>query len=173
MGSRASQLINRQQQPSGTTTATSVTGDKYCDINNKHLNNHDNVKQILDANGNVHAINNNNDNIEDDLADEADRIKHTLRKRQANISNGLEPQSINDVDSATLDRNDQFLSNEESSTKAGSKFSTLQRQASHIQQALAQRIRRSSSFRGPTSKLRSFIPSFINGKRGKSNTKVS
>lgn len=182
MGSRASHLINRQQQQQQTEAAAAAlaNGDQCCDINNKHLNNNINasVKQILDSNGNININNNNNDNnnsnsIEEDPADELHSIKDVLRKQQA--SNGeLAPQSISDANfvttgnSATLDRNDQILANKESSGKgasSSSKFSTLQRQASHIQQALAQRIRRSSSFRAPTSKLRGLLPSFINGKR--------
>lgn len=173
MGSRISQLRNHQQQQQDTTAAENHQSPACC--NNTITSDKLNGAPIFDSNGN---LNNNFDH--DQVGADIDNIKDALRQQQANIVNNSQQQqeeaqqqqqqssingstditsqaTNNNNSSATLGRNDK-------SSKSSSKFSTLQRQASHVQ-ALAQRIRRSSSFRAPTSKLRSLLPSFVSGKR--------
>lgn len=153
MGSRASQLRNRQQvQDSSATVAANAAvasmpagaesnhagGGQLKSMSQDHSNNNNN-------NNNVNSINNNDgDNF---AGEDVAKLKEALRSASSQLLQ-------EDGDTA------QSQQPNGNSSSQPSKFSTLQRQATHIQ-SLAQRIRRSSSLR--TQKLKGLIPSF--GKR--------
>lgn len=109
------------------------------------------------------SANDNNNNF-DDFGEDVAKAKNEAALIQGNQP---EQEHLNNGHVPLLDET-KLVEGSSSVNNRGigsSKMSTLQRQASHIQQALVQRIRRSSSFRAPTSRIRSFFPSFMNGKR--------
>lgn len=134
MGLRASQLRNRQQDSAA---VSSAGGDVRALCNGPNDSTNGGI-----AVDNDNFNNNNNDNIDDDVT----RIKEALHAAVGSQQNGDTQQQ--------LDQNKQQANG---NSAVGSKFSTLQHQASHLQ-SLAQRIKRSSS-------VRRFIPSFVSGKR--------
>lgn len=138
MGSRISRK-NRQEQASsrGQNSSTCAQSD------------HVNPPNKTDSSCNI----NNNNNIDD-----PQKFNQSVNKIKAK-SGAADDELNKDADASTR------LAAPGRGTAGGdTKFSTLQRQASHIQQALAQRIRRSSSFRAPTNKIRGFFPSFLKRK---------
>ena len=139
MGSRASQLRNRQQVQDSS-SAVQQAGDLLQADNN--------VKAISDSNGDSSIHNNNNNN---NFADDVTMIKDALHAAAAIV------QVQGNGDTQPGDALQQANGDHPSASRQSSKGSTLQRQASHIQ-SLAQRIRRSSS-------VRRFIPSCGNAKR--------
>lgn len=153
MGSRASQLRNRQQVQDSSSPVVVNGVDDTLDgpVKQLQLNHHEN------NNNGIGTIDNNNIN---DIVSEVEQLKQELNKKDGVVlgENGDTQQTqAGDLEAQ--------LANGNSASKKhinSQKGSTLQRQASHIQ-SLAQRIRRSSSLRTP--KLKALIPSFVSGKR--------
>lgn len=145
MGSRASQLRNRQQVQDSSATENANSGLASSDIKALCCDN------TNGSNNNIIDISNNN-NIDEDVT----KIKEAFHAAAAIDNQG-------DVDTTQQQSNVQQANGNNISTANQQKVSTLQRQASHIQ-SLAQRIKRSSS-------VRRFIPSFVSGKRKVSYTK--
>lgn len=143
MGSRASQLRNRQQvQDSSAIVAGdhSSSANFNCKDQSNTINNNNNLS-IADNNNIIDAV---------DTAKLKDAVEV------------IGTQTQQDLDSLRVAAAAAAVNGNNSDSSQPSKVSTLQRQASQIQ-SLAQRIRRSSSLRAP--KLRALIPSFVNGKR--------
>lgn len=144
MGSRASQLRNRQQvQDSSAASAVLAAGDAIEPAN---------LKRQLDYHTNSVINNNNNVDFDADVTKLKDAL-HEIGEQIVKENGG----SLKQSDSQELRQQVNGVSSSQPS-----KVSTLQRQASHIQ-SLAQRIRRSSSLRAP--KLKALIPSFVTGRR--------
>lgn len=144
MGSRASQLRNRQQIQDSSVTASNGAPSV-------ELANGSNLKQIQ-----LNEDSNNNNSFDhEDIQDEVTKIKEALHAGMESIKeNG---------DAIGSQQSDVQQANGASDKTAHNQRGTLlQRQASHIQ-SLAQRIKRSSSLRAP--KLRGLIPEFVGGKR--------
>lgn len=136
MGSRVSQLRNRQQ-----------VEQHNCNVNGKY--NDDTANSFN---------NNNNDDFKGAHVDVA-KIKGALHDSETQGSALKNSDTLHGERVIGAEPSSSTLSD---ARRLPFKVSTLQRQASQIQ-SLAQRIRRSSSFRAP--KLRGLIPSFVNGKR--------
>lgn len=158
MGSRASQLRNRQQIQDS--SATVAPAENCCNANADTLINKHDV--LSSSTKDINDFENNNNHV--DVAVDMTKIKATLNQIGTQIlqENGLASNDTQQQLQAQLEPNGNSNGARPTSSSQPSKVSTLQRQASHIQ-SLAQRIRRSSSLRAP--KLRALIPSFVTGKR--------
>lgn len=165
MGSRASQLRNRQQVRDSS-AAVAESGD-----NNSMVANSGDIKPQcgLDFSNNngsaidVNKLNNNNVNAD------YNKIKDTLHAigKQMLQENGSCDSPIQQQKQQLDQAQQQDDEASQATSQTATKVSTLQRQTSHIH-SLAQRIRRSSSLRAP--KLKGLIPSFLNGRRKVSST---
>lgn len=158
MGSRASQLKNRQQvqqQQQQQQQASSNPIDILPVAD----------KDALGANGNNNNENNNDPldcdkNVDVDL--DVSRIKDTLNAigKEILLENGTTGSTLDLVQEHLNNNNIHQQTNGNADSNNLAKVSTLRRQASQIQ-SLAQRIKRSSSLRAP--KLKGLFPTF--GKR--------
>lgn len=156
MGSRASQLRNRQQVQDSSATVAQTNNCCNADTINKHDKLSNSSKNINDFE--------NNSNSNGAVVDMT-KIKATLNQIGTQIlqENGLASNNIQQqLQAQLLEANGKSNDANSNDSIRPSKVSTLQRQTSHIQ-SIAQRIRRSSSLRAP--KLRSLIPWFVSGKR--------
>lgn len=167
MGSRTSQLRNRQQVSDSSQVATDSNGNQAT-INN---GNGDDIKALkYEQSGsysNLNNINNNNNNNNNndaagEMHEDVTKLKEALHAAsvvavEAAVNSIVKTVENGNGDVHTPDspHSDVQQSNGNESSRRPSRTSTLQRQASQIQ-SLAQRIRRSSS-------VRRFMTSF--GKR--------
>lgn len=171
MGSRASQLRNRQQQQDSSSSSVKV-GHNDGDLKllkrgaNRDYDTKNNISYDITNGGNNNNNNNNNNNINYNDVDSDDvdvaKMKDGLNKIGAQACASPTENANDNLDSERQLANSSGPGVSSHGKRLPFKVSTLQRQATQIQ-SLAQRLRRSSSFRAP--KLRSLLPAFVNGKR--------
>lgn len=165
MGSRASQLRNRQQVQDS--SAVVVPAGNCCNANSAIAD----IKQqdgLSNGTKNINYENNNNIDVDMTKIKAAiNQIGTQILQENGLVSNNTQQHSTTEV--AQIEANGNSNGTNSNGSSQPSKVSTLQRQTSHIQ-SLAQRIRRSSSLRAP--KLRGLIPSFVTGKRKVSFTRI-